>query len=79
MGQLLAVHHQGVAVHGSTVSLTIMASFKHSDIEYLFTYRKTRIAYENLAERMLSGQSQGVAANNTGIELTRAAEVIKFK
>jgi len=54
-----------------------MASFKHSDIEYLFTYRKTRIAYENLAERMLSGQSQGVAANNTGIELTRAAEVIK--
>jgi len=24
---------------------------------------------------MASGQSQGVAANNTGIELTRAAEV----
>ncbi|KAH8348698.1 hypothetical protein KR084_009946 [Drosophila pseudotakahashii] len=37
--------------------------------------QKTRIAFENLAERMVSGQSQGVAANNTGIELTRAAEL----
>ncbi|EDX08069.1 GD11595 [Drosophila simulans] len=36
---------------------------------------KTRIAFENLANRMASGQSQGVAANNTGIELTRAAEL----
>ncbi|XP_068148076.1 acyl-coenzyme A oxidase 1 [Drosophila tropicalis] len=36
---------------------------------------KTRIAFENLAERMASGQSQAVAANNTGIEFTRAAEL----
>ncbi|EDW91247.1 probable peroxisomal acyl-coenzyme A oxidase 1 [Drosophila yakuba] len=36
---------------------------------------KTRIAFENLANRMASGQSQGAAANNTGIELTRAAEL----
>ncbi|KAI8037041.1 hypothetical protein M5D96_010357 [Drosophila gunungcola] len=37
--------------------------------------QKTRIAFENLADRMASGQSQGVAANNTGIELVRAAEL----
>ncbi|EDV55455.1 probable peroxisomal acyl-coenzyme A oxidase 1 [Drosophila erecta] len=37
--------------------------------------QKPRIAFENLANRMASGQSQGVAANNTGIELTRAAEL----
>ncbi|XP_030380571.1 probable peroxisomal acyl-coenzyme A oxidase 1 [Scaptodrosophila lebanonensis] len=36
---------------------------------------KTRIAYENLAERIAAGQSQAGAANNTGIELTRAAEL----
>ncbi|ALC41620.1 Acox57D-d [Drosophila busckii] len=36
---------------------------------------KTRIAFENLSERMAKGQSQAVAANNTGIELTRAAEL----
>ncbi|EDW72389.1 uncharacterized protein Dwil_GK20900 [Drosophila willistoni] len=36
---------------------------------------KTRIAFENLAERIASGQSQAVAANNTGIEFTRAADL----
>ncbi|KAM8712292.1 hypothetical protein ACLKA7_012763 [Drosophila subpalustris] len=34
---------------------------------------KTRIAFENLSERIAAGQSQGMAANNTGIELTQAA------
>ncbi|EDW02147.1 probable peroxisomal acyl-coenzyme A oxidase 1 [Drosophila grimshawi] len=36
---------------------------------------KTRIAFENLSQRIAAGQSQAVAANNTGIELTRAAEL----
>ncbi|XP_030558337.1 probable peroxisomal acyl-coenzyme A oxidase 1 [Drosophila novamexicana] len=36
---------------------------------------KTRIAFENLSERIAAGQSQAVATNNTGIELTRAAEL----
>ncbi|XP_023162215.2 probable peroxisomal acyl-coenzyme A oxidase 1 [Drosophila hydei] len=36
---------------------------------------KTRIAFENMSERIAAGQSQAVAANNTGIELTRAAEL----
>ncbi|EDW02144.1 probable peroxisomal acyl-coenzyme A oxidase 1 [Drosophila grimshawi] len=36
---------------------------------------KTRIAFENLSQLIAAGQSQAVAANNTGIELTRDAEV----
>uniref|UniRef100_A0A1L8EHW8 Acyl-coenzyme A oxidase n=1 Tax=Haematobia irritans TaxID=7368 RepID=A0A1L8EHW8_HAEIR len=35
---------------------------------------KTRIAYESLSERMMAGQTQGEAFNNTGIELIQAAE-----
>lgn len=46
-------------------------------ISFIFSLScsKTRIAFENLSERIAAGQSQAVAANNTGIELTRAAEV----
>ncbi|XP_017491824.1 PREDICTED: probable peroxisomal acyl-coenzyme A oxidase 1 [Rhagoletis zephyria] len=36
---------------------------------------KVRLAYENLAQRLKQGQSEGEAANNTGIELTQAAEL----
>ncbi|KAH8404170.1 hypothetical protein KR215_011153 [Drosophila sulfurigaster] len=43
-------------------------------LQYTATH-KTRIAFENLSERITAGQSQGQAANNTGIELTRAAEL----
>ncbi|XP_075168763.1 acyl-coenzyme A oxidase 1-like [Haematobia irritans] len=35
---------------------------------------KTRIAFESFSERMMAGQSQGEAFNNTGIEITQAAE-----
>ncbi|KAI8128650.1 putative peroxisomal acyl-coenzyme A oxidase 1 [Lucilia cuprina] len=36
---------------------------------------KTRIAFENLSQRLKAGQSEGEAANNTGIEYTQAAEL----
>ncbi|XP_017865571.1 PREDICTED: probable peroxisomal acyl-coenzyme A oxidase 1 [Drosophila arizonae] len=36
---------------------------------------KTRIAFNNLAKRLANGQSEEVAANQTGIELTQAAEL----
>uniref|UniRef100_T1PJP1 Acyl-CoA oxidase n=1 Tax=Musca domestica TaxID=7370 RepID=T1PJP1_MUSDO len=36
---------------------------------------KTRLAYENLTTRLKAGQSQGEANNNTGIELSQAAEL----
>ncbi|XP_061392971.1 probable peroxisomal acyl-coenzyme A oxidase 1 [Musca vetustissima] len=36
---------------------------------------KTRLAYENLEARLKAGQSPGEANNNTGIELTQAAEL----
>uniref|UniRef100_A0A1I8PT59 Acyl-coenzyme A oxidase n=1 Tax=Stomoxys calcitrans TaxID=35570 RepID=A0A1I8PT59_STOCA len=39
------------------------------------TANKTRLALENIAARMLAGQTQGEAANNAGIELTQAAEL----
>lgn len=51
---------------------------KHSTKNYFNFYEipsKTRIAFENLTERLNSGQSEGEAANNTGIEYTQAAEV----
>ncbi|XP_018789528.1 PREDICTED: probable peroxisomal acyl-coenzyme A oxidase 1 [Bactrocera latifrons] len=36
---------------------------------------KTRVAFENLTKRVADGQTQEEAANNTGIELTQAAEL----
>ena len=36
---------------------------------------KTRMAYDNLNERIKSGQTQEEAADNTGIEYTQAGEV----
>lgn len=38
-------------------------------------FSKTRLAFENLTARLKAGQSQGEANNNTGIELSQAAEV----
>lgn len=37
---------------------------------------KTQVAFKNFSKRLLEGQSQGEAINNTGIELIQAAEVI---
>ncbi|XP_005182228.2 probable peroxisomal acyl-coenzyme A oxidase 1 isoform X1 [Musca domestica] len=39
------------------------------------TANKTHQALKNIAARMEAGQTQGEAANNTGIELTQAAEL----
>ncbi|XP_075168301.1 acyl-coenzyme A oxidase 1-like [Haematobia irritans] len=36
---------------------------------------KIRLAFENLSARLKAGQTEGEAANNTGIELTQAAEL----
>lgn len=43
---------------------------------YLFiSTSKTRLAFENISARMEAGQTVGEATNNTGIELTQAAQV----
>ncbi|XP_039956210.1 probable peroxisomal acyl-coenzyme A oxidase 1 [Bactrocera tryoni] len=36
---------------------------------------KVRLAFENMAQRLKQGQTQEEAANNTGLELTQAAEL----
>ncbi|XP_067634234.1 acyl-coenzyme A oxidase 1-like isoform X2 [Eurosta solidaginis] len=36
---------------------------------------KTRLAFESMSQRLKQGQTEGEAANNTGIELTQAAEL----
>ncbi|XP_067631927.1 acyl-coenzyme A oxidase 1 [Eurosta solidaginis] len=36
---------------------------------------KTRLAFENMSKRIAEGQTEEEAANNTGIELTQAAEL----
>lgn len=42
---------------------------------FILICSKTRIAFENLKERLESREKEGDAANNTGIEYTQAAEV----
>ncbi|XP_014097200.2 acyl-coenzyme A oxidase 1 isoform X1 [Bactrocera oleae] len=36
---------------------------------------KVRLAFENMSQRLKQGQTEGEAANNTGLELTQAAEL----
>ncbi|XP_053963812.1 probable peroxisomal acyl-coenzyme A oxidase 1 [Anastrepha ludens] len=36
---------------------------------------KVRLAFENMSQRLKQGQTEGEAANHTGIELTKAAEL----
>ncbi|KAH8331377.1 hypothetical protein KR074_001744, partial [Drosophila pseudoananassae] len=36
---------------------------------------KTRLAFKSLSNRLLRGESEGTAANHTGLELTQAAEL----
>lgn len=41
----------------------------------LNSYSKTRLAFNSLSNRISKGESEGNAANQTGIEFTHAAEV----
>lgn len=42
---------------------------------WFYVCSKVRLAFENMSQRLKQGQTEGEAANNTGLELTQAAEV----
>ena len=76
MGWFVELFGEGFQICLVRVGLKNIAKFQIFFNKFRsFFYRATRIAFRHCSERLLQGQSQNVAVNNTGLELTKAAEL----